>query len=192
MRRHFELMIEANRVMNLTRITDPADAAVKHYADSLALVAWARARAFSIRSLLDIGTGAGFPAVPIAVMCPEWEVTAIDGTAKKIEFLKRVRDELGLANLRLEHGHSSHWRSAYLFDVVTTRAVAMTPSFLAQIATFVAPEGRFISYFAAPKGGKELVASADVPSSLSLEEVWPYELSVTLQRCLLGMKHKQQ
>ena len=91
---HHDAMVEANRRLNLTRITDPVESAVRHYADSLALLAWSRDSAVSIRTLLDVGTGAGFPAVPLAIMKPKWKITAIDGTKKKIDF---VRETAGAA-----------------------------------------------------------------------------------------------
>ena len=112
LRSHFEAVIEVNRVMNLTRITNPIDAAVKHYVDSSALLPWIAARKINAASLLDVGTGAGFPAVPLAVLRPNWAITAIDATRKKVDFVSRTVVAMGLTNLRVEHAHSDHWDSA--------------------------------------------------------------------------------
>jgi len=101
--RHFELVVEANRRFNLTRITAPADAALKHYADSLALLATRWVDSDRPLSVLDVGTGAGFPAVPLAIVCERWGVMAIDGTGKKARFVAEAAAVLGLANLEARH-----------------------------------------------------------------------------------------
>jgi 16S rRNA (guanine527-N7)-methyltransferase len=124
LRTHYTMMIETNRVMNLTRITDPTEAATKHYADSLALVACAKERNLAVKTVLDIGTGAGFPAIPLAVARPDWSITAIDGTRKKIDFVRRVASAIGLSNLHCEHANSTHWETNETYDLVTMRAVA--------------------------------------------------------------------
>jgi len=124
LRTHYTMMIETNRVMNLTRITDPIEAAIKHYADSLTLVACVTERDLVVRTVLDIGTGAGFPAIPLAVMRPDWSITAIDGTRKKIDFVRHAAEAIGLSNLHCEHANSTHWETSKTFDLVTLRAVA--------------------------------------------------------------------
>lgn len=121
---HFhQRVVEANRQFNLTRITDPADAAVKLYTDSLAVVAWARGNNIAAKRVLDVGTGAGFPAVPLAVAQPNWQVTALDGTGKKIVFLDKVCQNMALTNLRAVHGRAETWRDTLPFDVVLFKAV---------------------------------------------------------------------
>ncbi|MCH8147842.1 MAG: 16S rRNA (guanine(527)-N(7))-methyltransferase RsmG [Planctomycetes bacterium] len=146
LRAHFESLLEANSRMNLTRITNPIEAAVKHYADSLALLLWIRDRGIEVGTVLDVGSGAGFPAVPLAVMRPEWQVTALDGTAKKIGFIERVVETLRLPNLRAVHAHSAHWREGRPADVVTVRAVAKLAKCLRDTADFVAPNGWLVAY----------------------------------------------
>ena len=84
---HYRRVVEANRHFNLTRITSPADAAVKHYVDSLTLMASPWVEADRSLTVVDVGTGAGFPAVPLAIMCPQWQILAIDGTGKKARFV---------------------------------------------------------------------------------------------------------
>ncbi len=116
MRTHFDALVETNRVMNLTRITDPKEAAIKHYADSLALLLWIDERRISVKSILDIGTGGGFPAVPLAITRPDWLITAIDGTGKKIDFVRRTAKTIGLDNLHCVHTHSCHWNDTIKRD----------------------------------------------------------------------------
>ena len=176
--RHFELVIEKNAVMNLTRITEPAEAAVKHYADSLSIVAWEapahtqdneieasprREGAHSrldrpVRTVLDVGTGAGFPAVPLAVMRPDWTVTAIDGTRKKVDFVASVATTLGLTNLQAIHAHTAHWETGRRFDLVTFRALAKLPAAIAECGRFVAPGGRLIAFSTASGAAKDDLA----------------------------------
>ncbi|MEK6676632.1 MAG: 16S rRNA (guanine(527)-N(7))-methyltransferase RsmG, partial [Planctomycetota bacterium] len=137
MRGHFEAMVEANSRFNLTRIVDPVEAAVKHYADSLALVAWARDQSIAIKTLLDVGTGAGFPAIPLAIVRPEWRITALEATEKKVKFVEEAVGALGLENVTVCHGHLTHWGDGTRFDVVTFRAVGLLRKMLPMAAKFV-------------------------------------------------------
>ena len=146
LRAHFDAVVEANRLMNLTRITNPSDAAVKHYADSLALLAWAAALGIKSASLLDVGTGAGFPAIPLAVLRPDWSITAIDGTRKKVEFVSRTAETLGLTNLEAIHAHSDHWTTGQTFQIITLRAVTKLARCVESCARYVAPGGRLVAY----------------------------------------------
>jgi len=175
---HFEAVLNANRVMNLTRITDPADAAVKHYADSLALLLWVRDRGIRAQTVLDVGTGAGFPAVPLAVMRPDWSVTGIEATQKKADFLTRTAAALGLANLECLHAHSSHWHADRAFDLVLTRAIALPPKTRRPIERFVSPGGHLVAYRAGPTRGAHADRATDVtpPAGLTLTECYAYDL----------------
>ena len=122
--RHLHRVLEANRHTNLTRITAPVEAAVKHYADSLALIPWARRMLGPDTGVLDVGTGAGFPAVPLAICCPTWQVLAVDGTRKKSEFVSLAASELGLTNLIAQHVRARELAGRVIpFDLVTCRAV---------------------------------------------------------------------
>lgn len=154
MHTHFGALVETNRVMNLTRITDPQEAALKHYADSLALLLWIEKRRISVKTLLDIGTGGGFPAVPLAIIRPDWSITAIDGTGKKIDFVRQTARALGLNNLHCIHAHSCHWNDTTKsdhpptagFDLVVCRALATLPKTIKQTAMFVEPGGYLVAY----------------------------------------------
>ncbi len=180
LRSHFEAVIEANRTMNLTRITDPSEAAIKHYADSLALLLLTRVEKIEVGEVLDIGTGAGFPSVPLAVMRPDWEVTAVDATGKKVDFLKRTASTLGLTNLHLQHAHSEHWRPGRRFQVVVMRAVAPLAKCLRQAAGHVARGGRLVAYKTAPLGEEELDEAAALLPRLRLRSREPYQYHLVL------------
>ena len=177
---HFAAVVETNRTLNLTRITDPVEAAVKHYADSLALLLWARDRRIEVKTVLDIGTGAGYPAVPLAVMRPDWTVTAIDGTGKKVRFLARVVEEMQLSNLRLEHAHSLHWSDGRRFRVVVARGIGPLAKCLGQAAANVASGGRLVIYKTAALTRAELEAASERARHLRAcpDEPFPYKLDL--------------
>ena len=120
-----EALIETNKVMNLTAITEPKEVAIKHMADSLSCY---EEDCFTAgASVLDLGTGAGFPGLPLLIYRPDLKVTFFDSLQKRLTFLQKLVDQLGLSAEFL-HGraedaaHQPVYRSA--FDVVTSRAVA--------------------------------------------------------------------
>ena len=99
--RYYELLIDWNRRINLTAITEPRQACSKHFLDSLLRledVSFAPGE-----SLLDVGTGAGFPGIPLAIACPELEVTLLDSLRKRVDFLQAVLSELGLSRVQALH-----------------------------------------------------------------------------------------
>jgi 16S rRNA (guanine527-N7)-methyltransferase len=177
---HYAVMVEANKSFNLTRITDPVEAAVKHYADSLALIAWADAENVQVRTVLDIGTGAGFPAVPLAVARPNWELTAVDGTKKKTDFLAQAAAAIGLDNLTVVHAHTAHWDWPRTFDVVTTRALGSVKECLDAASRFVARGGHVV-LFKTPDGVEaESVEASALARKLRLREQPPFAYEARL------------
>jgi len=182
MSRHYVAMVEANRQFNLTRITDPVEAAVKHYADSLAMLRLVEDRGWRIASLLDIGTGAGFPAIPLAIMRPDWRMTAIDGTMKKVGFVQGVAKELGLTNLNAVHAHSEHWKGDERFDIVTGRAVAKLDEFVSLADRFASSGGKIVMYKTDPMPASEAVASGGLPNHLQFDTPLRYELTIGEER----------
>lgn len=148
--RYYELLVETNKVMNLTAITEPEEVAVKHMVDSLL--------AFDVKmknsALADVGTGAGFPGVPLKIYCPELKVTLIDSLGKRLKFLETVIAELGLENIECVHlraedaGRSKAHREKY--DFVTARAVAR----LSVLAEYCLPLVKKGGMFIALKGSR--------------------------------------
>jgi 16S rRNA (guanine527-N7)-methyltransferase len=122
-----EYMIERNAIANLTAIVDPKEIYIKHFEDSLTILPFLAGRA----TLADVGSGAGFPGVPAAIVLPGLEVTLIESTAKKTDFLADLAEKLGLANVRIFKGRAEDaGRDLKLrekFDVATARAVASVP-----------------------------------------------------------------
>ncbi|MCX7717104.1 MAG: 16S rRNA (guanine(527)-N(7))-methyltransferase RsmG [Candidatus Sumerlaeaceae bacterium] len=128
------LLLAANERTNLTTITDPQRMAVAHFADSLAALDAAPAQLAAARRAADVGCGAGFPLIPLAVAFPGCEWTGIESVGKKASFIAQVSQELGLTNvttlaMRAEDaGRDPAWRG--MFDLVTARAVGSTASLL--------------------------------------------------------------
>ena len=177
---HFQQVVETNRRFNLTRITSPADAAVKHYADSVSLLAAPWIDRVRPMSLLDVGTGAGFPAVPLAIMCPAWEITAIDGTGKKARFTGEAAAALSLSNLVARQARAAELASEYPrgFDLIVMRAVAKIAAGLQEVHQLVRRGGAAVFYKTARIDPVELSRGSGVARSLGLREAAPYEITL--------------
>lgn len=120
------LVLEKNRVMNLTAITDEADFARLHLLDSAALLNLAGLAAFDGRAAVDVGTGAGFPGVPLRILCPGVRMTLLDGTGKRVGFLREACGALGLEGVDCVHARAEDFaaRRRETFDLAVARAVA--------------------------------------------------------------------
>lgn len=141
-------LIEANRTMNLTRVPDDADEAVdRNYLDSITPLAYALPA--GARTLADVGTGAGFPGIPLAIMLPDVHVTLIDALDKRVKFLSDVIGALGL-NARAIHARAEDaGKNAALreqFDIVTSRAVAAMNVLCEYSLPFLRVGGTMIAY----------------------------------------------
>lgn len=145
---YYDRMIEKNRVMNLTAITEYEEVIRKHFLDSLSLKL---ASVFTGRgSLMDVGTGAGFPGIPLKIAFPQLEVVLLDSLQKRVNFLNEVIEELGLTGIRAIHGRAedvgrkAEYREK--FDFCVSRAVANLSTLAEYGMPFVKPGGYFIPY----------------------------------------------
>ena len=121
---HFgELLVEKNKVMNLTAITEPADVATLHFLDSVAML---KEVDLAGKTVVDVGTGAGFPGMPLRIVCPTIRLTLLDSLNKRIDFLKEVCGDLGFADVECVHGRAEEFAAGHResFDYATSRAVA--------------------------------------------------------------------
>lgn len=125
--RYFELLVEWNEKINLTAITEKNEVYLKHFYDSIAPVLQGLIDNQELK-LLDIGAGAGFPSLPMKIICPQLDVTIIDSLNKRINFLKLLAEELGLDKVHFYHGRAEDFAQDKTFraqfDFVTARAVA--------------------------------------------------------------------
>lgn len=148
---YYEMMIEKNQVMNLTAITDFDEVLKKHFVDSLSLV-----KAFDLDaaetevSLIDIGTGAGFPGIPLKIVFPNLQVTLMDSLNKRVEFLNDVINTLELKGIDAIHGraedHAKPDRLRERYDLCVSRAVANLSVLAEYCLPYVKVGGKFISY----------------------------------------------
>ena len=121
--RFSELLVEKNKVMNLTAITEPADIATLHFLDCASLLPLAEWKG---KTVVDVGTGAGFPGMPLRILEPSIRLTLLDSLNKRIDFLQEVCEDLGLTDVACVHGRAeefaAHRRES--FDIAVSRAVA--------------------------------------------------------------------
>lgn len=121
--RYAGLLVEKNKVMNLTAITEPADIATLHFLDSAALLTLTD---FRNKTVADVGTGAGFPGMPLRILEPSIHLTLLDSLNKRIDFLKEVCQELEVDDVECVHARAEEFAAEHrsCFDIVTSRAVA--------------------------------------------------------------------
>ena len=144
---YHEMLLDWNTRMNLTALTTPEDVAVKHIIDSL--TAYDAALFDGARTLIDVGTGAGLPGIPLAVYAPHLTVTLLDALNKRVRFLTEVTASMGLQNVRCIHARAeeaartAEHRAAY--DIAVSRAVARLPVLLEYTLPFVSVGGTLLA-----------------------------------------------
>lgn len=146
--KYYELLVEWNKVMNLTGITEYDEVNSKHFIDSISIVKAMDVN--SVESVIDIGTGAGFPGIPLKIVFPHIKVTLLDSLNKRIKFLNTVIDELGLEDICTIHGRAEdfakkvEYREKY--DLCVSRAVANLSTLSEYCLPYVKVNGYFMPY----------------------------------------------
>jgi 16S rRNA (guanine527-N7)-methyltransferase len=182
-RRFRDLLLDANTRVNLTAITDPAEIVTRHFLDSLTcLLAVAPDQRARPLHLLDVGSGAGFPGIPLATAFPAWHATSLEATGKKARFQQEAVATLGLANVTILTGRAEELarkpehRGRY--DLVTARAVAALPTLLEYCCPFARVGGRVV----APKKGDladEVAAGTKAASLLGAHLLAPIPITIS-------------
>ena len=176
---YYELLVEWNSFMNLTAITDFDEVILKHFVDSISLCKYISFQHGD--TLIDIGTGAGFPGIPIKIICPDCKITLLDSLNKRINFLNTVIEQLGLTDIITIHGRAEdiakkkEHRESYNYAI--SRAVANLSTLSELCIPFVKQNGYFISY-KSEKGNEELLEAKNAIEILggSVDKQISYQL----------------
>lgn len=180
---YLELLDKWNKVYNLTAIRDPSNMVTHHIMDSLAIQPWIKGS-----RLLDVGTGAGLPGIPLAIARPNLQVTLLDSNGKKIQFLREVKRQLKLENVEIVQTRANIYHPDLTFDTVTSRAVSDIASLLNWTHHLLSPSGIWL----AMKGR--------VPADELKAIQYPYDiqqyavLGLEGERCCIiieNLKHKE-
>ena len=146
--KYYEMLVEKNKVMNLTAITEYDEVVIKHFVDSLAI-----SKVFNmipIKNIIDIGTGAGFPGMVLKIFYPDIQFTLLDSLNKRVGFLKEVADELSLNKIEAVHGRAEDYarqtNHREKYDLCVSRAVANLSTLAEYSLPFVKKGGFFVAY----------------------------------------------
>lgn len=160
-----DLMLKWNRTYNLTALKDPAQMVSHHLLDSLAILPWV-----SGPELLDVGSGAGLPGIPLAIARPELQVTLVDAVQKKATFQRQAAIELGLTNVQARHARVEELEGQY--GMITSRAFAELADFVRLTRPLLAPGGCWL----AMKGQQPDEELAALPPGVELRGLHPLQV----------------
>lgn len=177
---YYHMLVEKNKVMNLTAITEKDEVILKHFVDSISVAA--AVPEFSKKAkILDVGTGAGFPGIPLKITFPDTNVTLLDSLNKRVLFLQEVTDSLGLKKITAIHDRAEDAaRKPELrgrFEIVVSRAVAALPV-LAEYTLPFLKEGGYLICYKTPEAEKELEEAAHAISVLGGDKSSIYEYTL--------------
>lgn len=171
------LLVKKNEVMNLTGITQPKEVATLHLLDSLSLIPLSD---FTGKKMIDVGTGAGFPGVPLKIVLPDTEVTLLDSLNKRVEFLRESCDHLGLSGVECVHARAEEFGHREEYDYAVSRAVAALPVLCELCLPFVKVGGEFLAMKSSHT--EEEIAQAKTAISLlggKITEIIDYTIPTT-------------
>ena len=176
--KYYEMLLEYNKVMNLTAITEKHDVFSKHFIDSVQVMKFFD---FNEKKIIDLGTGAGFPGIPLAILNPNSKFTLVDSLRKRLDFIDTVCETIGLKNVTTNHSRfedlarKDEFRNK--FDYGVSRAVAPLNVLLEYSIPFINVGGKFISYKSI-EGKSENNSSIKAQEILKckFEETYDYEL----------------
>ena len=176
---YYEILVGWNKVMNLTGITEYEEVNEKHFLDSLSIVK--SCDMTKVSSLIDVGTGAGFPGIPLKIVFPEIEVVLLDSLNKRIRFLDEVIEKLGLTGIRTIHGRAEDFAKKpdyrEKFDLCVSRAVANLATLSEYCLPYVKVGGYFVPY-KSEEVDEEVEQALNAAKILggTIEEVYTFKL----------------
>ncbi len=198
--RYADLLVRKNEVMNLTAITDFHEIVHKHFIDSCALPSSSRfPESGTACRLIDVGSGAGFPGIPLKILYPQWEVTLLDSLNKRVMFLQEIISALGLTGIRAIHARAEDGaRREELregFDIAVARAVAALPVLSEYCLPFVRVGGRFLAYKSGDVREEAKAAEAGIRIlGGDAPETWAYTITGAsgelIRRSLVSVRKK--
>ena len=172
-------LLETNKVMNLTAITEPEDVARLHLLDCAALL---NITDFRGKRVVDVGTGAGFPGMPLRILEPDFDLTLLDSLGKRIAFLQRVCDEMGLQRVTCVHARAEEFAAKHReqYDIATSRAVAALNVLCELTLPLVKVGGRFLA-MKAVDSDEEILAAKSAVAQLGgkVEDIRDYTIPGT-------------
>lgn len=137
----YEILIEENQKINLTRITEKEDVYLKHFYDSLTIVKEIDLN--KVKTLCDVGTGAGFPGMVLKIVYPNLKITLVDSLQKRVNYLNRTIEKLELKDIKAVHTRSEDYKET--FDIVTARAVASLEKLIPYCVHLINKEGKIVA-----------------------------------------------
>lgn len=184
---YYNILIQWNNVMNLTAITDEDEFASKHFVDSILLTE--HYDFSSCTSLIDIGTGAGFPGIPLKIVYPHIKMTLLDSLNKRINFLNEVINKLGLQEIETIHGRAEDFGKDELYreqyDLCVSRAVSQLPVLSEYCIPFVCQKGHFIAY-------KSVDTDDEITQSIHALEILGGAVPKVVESDLIGDKVRRR
>lgn len=178
--KYVELLNKWNQTYNLTAVRKPEQMVTRHLLDSLSISSYLRGK-----NILDVGTGAGLPGIPLAITYPEIQFTLLDSNNKKTRFVTQVVSELELLNVNVVQLRVEKFQSSRLFDTIITRAYSAIGIMVEQTSHLLARDGVFL----AMKGANPMIEIDELPANYALQE--SYAIKVPLleeERHLLEIK----
>lgn len=164
---YYEFLIEYNKKVNLTRIVEKEDVYIKHFLDSILPITQIDLK--QVYSLIDMGSGAGFPGIPLKILYPHLEVTLVDARKKKLVFLDQLIEKLALNNVITKHERLESINPNHQYDLATARALSTLEQVLEYAYPLIKSNGHILSY-------KAISYQEDLEN---LSKVWKNKINIT-------------